>query len=318
MAKFFNTPFGASASKTTIPVNDGVSVSWNNGYTVNYEYNPVTDKSAKHIERDVMNTLFYEITSTLRQLQINGVAPYYEEIIRADGPGYGAGALVSYGGQVWRSKVDGNKVIPNASSKDNWEILYGYDNLVIKLKEDGVVGESGGSTGGGYTREEIDAMINGINTRFINIIGEYYHKELGEIFLMGHCGEERQEEGFFICNGDYLPFDPSRQNNTGDYFYGNQLYALCYEDGAETAFKSRWKIAVDSGKGRINLPNILGHINDDMTTSDYKDIFLTVGKDGEPTNFNNAIISKYATAEDTAIAYRFKLVPTIYLGTASE
>lgn len=114
MTKLINTPFADSGDKATIPQTDAAgNVNWTQGFPADYSKNPDTDPSAKRIERDDFNGLLNYITSAIRELQVNGVAPYIEA---ADNGGsafaYGKGAIVIYGGVVYQSLKTGNVSLP--------------------------------------------------------------------------------------------------------------------------------------------------------------------------------------------------------------
>lgn len=117
-------PFADSGDKTPVPIesqSDG-SVSFVQGYPLAYSLNPETDAAAKRIERAKMNQLFNDITTAIREMQINGVKPY----ITSDENGesafsYGLGALVIYNGIVYRSLVAANTQLPTVTA--NWSPL---------------------------------------------------------------------------------------------------------------------------------------------------------------------------------------------------
>lgn len=323
MARFFAIPFGTSAAKTTIPDTDSANVSWSNGYTVLYEYDPtVTGNNAKHVERDVFNTLFYDITSSIQAIQLYGVAPYYDAVIGSGGPGYNEGSLVSYANKTWRSKISGNKIKPNLTTTASWEEVLGYDSLVTKLKNDNLVGSGGGSgSGSGYTKEEIDQIINNLTAS----MDAYYLKDVGEIFLLTWCDEDRNREGFFLCNGDELPYGNETPTTIEEY-YGTVLYSMCYDDGKETDFKKRWDITVDTANKTIALPNILGNADDDYI-SDEQSVLVALGKTAEIIGSEDSEDSlkmfarEYPVAEATEagdLVVRVVMLPCVYLGPYDE
>lgn len=310
MARFFTTPFAASAAKTTIPETDNESVSWKNGYTAFYEYDPTAkDSKAKHIERDAFNTLFYEVTSSIQAIQLAGIAPYYSDVTATSGPGYAQGAVVTYANKIWRSKVANNRILPNETTTANWEQIFGYDSLVAQLKKDGVIGgSSSGGTSNGYTKSEIDDKISIINST----MKDYLYKEPGEIFLLSWCDADRNSEGFFICNGDKLPYSTGTPANEKEY-YGTQLYEL----SKDTDFNARWKITVDTSAKMVQLPNILAGVSDKQT--------VMLGLKKETAITNTTTLRYFSSGEVTSeaeklgnIVYQFNLVPCMYLGRYGE
>lgn len=326
MAKFFMIPFGASASKSTIPDNNSDNVSWNTGYPINYEYNPLTNKDAKHIEREIFNTLLYEITAAIRELQLNGVSLYHEEIIRTTGPGYSEGSLVSYGGTIWRSKINNNRIIPNANSINNWEIVYGYDSLIKKLISDKYISEDPDSVDG-YSKKDVDSKLDTLLSDINGKLKNYLHKIKGEIYLVTWLDNDRNSEGLFMCNGDILPFTTNGTSSVEDRsYYGNQLYKLCYkkvtsngeQTTVETEFKKRWNIKINEEDKTINLPDILGSIDtDDNYISDTGLLNLGLSKVSKLPDFTSYDYVMSNSSEDNSDrlkVYRFNLLPAIYLG----
>ena len=116
-------PFADSGDKTAVPVasqSDG-SVSYVQGYPLAYSLDPETDTGAKRIERLKMNQLFNDITTAIREMQVNGVKPF----ITSDENGgssftYAAGALVKQGAVTYQSLVDNNTQTPPGA---NWTAL---------------------------------------------------------------------------------------------------------------------------------------------------------------------------------------------------
>jgi len=122
MASLIKVPFADSGDKTSVPETDGGgSVNMTQGYGQAYSLDPATDPSAKRIEREKMNWLFYIITKAINELQVSGVAPF---ITSEDNGGsafsYGKGAIVSLGGVVYQSLVAGNTTTPPS---DNWAAI---------------------------------------------------------------------------------------------------------------------------------------------------------------------------------------------------
>lgn len=118
MTSLIRIPFADSGDKAVVPENDaGGGVNMTQGYGQAYSLDPATDPSAKRIERDLMNGLFYMITKAIQELQINGIAPY---ISSADNGGsafaYGLGAVVLYNGVAYQSLKSSNIDLPTVAT----------------------------------------------------------------------------------------------------------------------------------------------------------------------------------------------------------
>lgn len=118
MTSLIRIPFADSGDKAVVPENDaGGGVNMTQGYGQAYSLDPATDPSAKRIERDLMNGLFYMITKAIQELQINGIAPY---ISSADNGGsafaYGLGAVVLYNGIAYQSLKSSNTDLPTVAT----------------------------------------------------------------------------------------------------------------------------------------------------------------------------------------------------------
>ena len=125
---YFLYPFAAAAGPSDVVQIDNTEgttgpMSYQYGFTPNYEEDLSTIPSALPVPRPQFNQLMLDITSALQQLQLQG-APLFV-LPGAGGPAsyplyarvsYTAGA--PYGLQIWESQVNGNTSIPGADN--NW------------------------------------------------------------------------------------------------------------------------------------------------------------------------------------------------------
>lgn len=74
MAKIFDTPFALNGDREAIPAGSQANgrVSFNQGFTLDYEKNLLTDPAAKDIERKKLNYLFFTICNAINKLQEDG------------------------------------------------------------------------------------------------------------------------------------------------------------------------------------------------------------------------------------------------------
>lgn len=130
---YFDIPFASSGTKTTVP--DGVqsdgSVSYTQGYGVDYTLDPATNPSALNIEQGKMNQLFFDITSAIQQYQQFGVPPFITTAMNNGSPfSYAQYARVLYSGAVYQSLVNSNTDTPPSV---NWKITTGRIQLVTGI-----------------------------------------------------------------------------------------------------------------------------------------------------------------------------------------
>lgn len=119
---YFKTAFASEGDRDDIPLTaqtDG-SVSFPQGWGPDYEKNLETQATAKAVNREVTNQLYYALTMAVGQYQRSGFPGW---ITASDNGGaafgYAAGAQVLYSGQYWVSLQDGNTTTPG--SGDAWQ-----------------------------------------------------------------------------------------------------------------------------------------------------------------------------------------------------
>lgn len=113
-SKLFNVPFGTSGDKATIPETTQPSgaVSFQQGFGPDYERDPGTDPLAKRVPRDETNELYYQITNTLKFLQLYGLPEWYAADDQGNPVSYPIVARVRHGGFAWISIVANNTAEP--------------------------------------------------------------------------------------------------------------------------------------------------------------------------------------------------------------
>lgn len=131
--KFYKTPFAENGDKADIAekaTSDG-TVSYQEGWSVDYQRDMEIDKNAKAVERDVMNGILNDITSNIRQYQ---TMAFPEFITSEDNDGapflYTAGTVVSYRQNEtedfknYVSLVDNNSSTPGEDSEKWQEFIF--------------------------------------------------------------------------------------------------------------------------------------------------------------------------------------------------
>ncbi len=121
MTYFYVYPFGSTdyVDIDTSLNPDGV-VSYQQGYTENYQEDLISDATALPIERTKFNGLMYEVTLNLQQYQTLGT-PFWINASQNLGVAYPYGlyARVAYdagsGLQIWESQVSPNTSTPGAN-----------------------------------------------------------------------------------------------------------------------------------------------------------------------------------------------------------
>ena len=102
MGKYFNKPFAVSGEKGAIP-NDtqpGGDMSYEQGFSSDYQADQTSDPNAKDIDRQQTNQLYNDITSELKIWQEQGLRTYSTDV----NFGVDARTLAS-DGNIYRAKV---------------------------------------------------------------------------------------------------------------------------------------------------------------------------------------------------------------------
>lgn len=142
MPKYFNIPFATSGDRTVISdTNIDGSVSFTNGWGTDYEADLATQVNAKSVERNVMNTLFYDITDNIGHYQRSTFPEWIAPDKKGNTYPYAKGVTVWHKKVLYVSMADNNTSIPGVkeskwhpavyqrSSKD--EVLSGVDHTTI-------------------------------------------------------------------------------------------------------------------------------------------------------------------------------------------
>lgn len=106
MEKFFRLPFGVSGDLTTVPdaLQTSGGVSYETGYTYDYQRDSSTDPLAKNIERDKMNYIMYAVTKAVQEMQANGVPDFITPALNGGHAYiYSKGARVKDSGRIYES-----------------------------------------------------------------------------------------------------------------------------------------------------------------------------------------------------------------------
>lgn len=122
-------PFATTGDRAPVPnnVQPGGTVSYAEGWGIDYERNPTSDPLAKRIPRDQTNQLAHDVTVSLKQLQEDGLSWFITPTANGGAAfPYGKGALVLYDlgagdVRVFSSLVAANTALPTDATK--WERL---------------------------------------------------------------------------------------------------------------------------------------------------------------------------------------------------
>lgn len=134
--KYFGTTFGFAGDNTVIPdpLQSGGQVSFNQGWTYDYQRDQTTDPAAKPIDRSTMNWLFGVITAQLQQYQQAAVPEWISATDNGGTPfPYEAGVRVRYSSNpgtvpfsVYVNLVANNTNTPNLAdptgATSNWQL----------------------------------------------------------------------------------------------------------------------------------------------------------------------------------------------------
>lgn len=181
MAKYIKIPFAKLGDKATIPDEAvGLEVNYATGYTSAYESDPDTDPTARYVERDGQNQLFFVLSSNIKEWQEH-IYPSFITSAENDGSPfpYDKGMVVRYLGVNYISLEANNQDTPPSSK---WELFVlgsasGRDigTSTIQVPDNAQLNARfGGYTGNLGTAARFDtgsgtlSIVNGseLNTRF--------------------------------------------------------------------------------------------------------------------------------------------------------
>lgn len=116
MLKYFKFPFATLGDKTAIPdaSQPSGSVSYTDGFTVDYELDPGVDPAAKDVPRDETNQLYFDITNAIKEYQEFGTPDYITSALNGGAAfSYAKNARVKWtDGFVYESRVAANTSTP--------------------------------------------------------------------------------------------------------------------------------------------------------------------------------------------------------------
>jgi hypothetical protein len=152
--KFFKTIFANAGDVTAVPdpaQGDG-SMSYQEGWGIDYERDPATDPAAKRISRDQMNQILKDITDNIREYQIAGF-PEYVTAAQNGGVAYAypVNAYVRYSAigdgsdwTVYASLINNNTAVPGTDPL-KWAVSTPLTVAAVLASQadvnDGVVGK---------------------------------------------------------------------------------------------------------------------------------------------------------------------------------
>ncbi len=120
MAKYIKIPFAQLGDKATIPDSPiGLEVNYTTGYTAAYEADPDTDPTARYVERDGQNQIFFVLSSNIKEWQEH-LYPSFITSAENDGVpfAYEKGMIARYLGLNYISLENSNQDTPPSAK---WE-----------------------------------------------------------------------------------------------------------------------------------------------------------------------------------------------------
>lgn len=122
---YYIFPFGVDGTLTAVPTDTqgSGSVSYQSGWTINYEYNLTTNPAAFPMNRAQTNQLLYDVTSNIQQYWQYGTPNFITSTMNGGTPfAYPIFARVYYNGQVYENQVAGNVTTPPGTG---WNVISG-------------------------------------------------------------------------------------------------------------------------------------------------------------------------------------------------
>lgn len=187
--KFYKTPFAEKGDRASIAENstsDG-TVSYQDGWGIDYQRDMDTDQKAKAVERDVMNGVLHDVTENISHYQKE---TFPEWITPADNAGqpyhYKKGTVVKYDDKLYISVIDNNDSTPSYN-EEKWQTFI-YERAT---KDEAVAGVDDSKV---ITPETLEARINNLQ----NSIDAY----LLPVGFIGAWVSKEPPIGWLECNGD--------------------------------------------------------------------------------------------------------------------
>lgn len=135
-SKFFNIPFGATGDKATIPeaTQPSGAVSYQQGFGPDYERDPATDPLAKRVPRDESNEIYYQLSNSVKFLQLYGLPEWYAEDDSGNPVSYPLAARVRHpvSGtmQAWVSVAAANTATPG-TDPTKWVLDTAFGSVMV-------------------------------------------------------------------------------------------------------------------------------------------------------------------------------------------
>lgn len=123
-SKYFGIPFATSGDKTAIPeaTQPSGAVSYTQGFGPDYERPPATDPLAKRVPRSPTNQFYFDVTNSLKFLQLYGLPEWYATDSAGGAVSYPLGARVRVGTTAWLSVAATNTATPGTDGT-KWVLL---------------------------------------------------------------------------------------------------------------------------------------------------------------------------------------------------
>lgn len=140
MAKRFITPFAEAGDRSPMPDTPiGSDSNYQTGYPSQYEEDPITEPTARFVERDKSNQLYNDITANIKEWQEHVYPEFIESAVNGGVPfPYAKGSIVTKSGITYISKENSNEDVPTS---DKWNIYSPvYPHLDFENVSDMVAG----------------------------------------------------------------------------------------------------------------------------------------------------------------------------------
>lgn len=194
MTKYYRDPFAIAGDKTAVPddAQPSGSVSYEQGFTFDYQRNYPSDPNSKPFPRDQFNQVMYDTTLNIQQYQQHAVPNF---ITSTDNGGtafsYDKNARVLYddgvhGVRVYQSLVSSNNTLPSDATK--WAVLDTFNEAIIinNVVFKNTVGDGSAVYYDSANSWYAEALANGAAPQNVVGIADTTNKR---IFVAGKCSE---------------------------------------------------------------------------------------------------------------------------------
>ena len=123
MARYYRISFAATGDRTDLPdTTPDSAVSYQTGYTREYELNSQTNDDARFVERNIFNDLVFDLTSNEKLYYETAYPPYITDAMNGGTPyQYDQYARCRFNNRVYESLTDNNATEPTDTS--NWRLV---------------------------------------------------------------------------------------------------------------------------------------------------------------------------------------------------